>query len=165
MTVVVLLILAVIWAAVLVPPALQNRRENRPGDSIAMFRNQLHMLERATPGFQQSRAMSRAERPTGSRPPGASRPAQAPSRHDVRRRRRDIFVTLLGAVAVTLAAALVLGGVVWILQLAVDILFSCYVVMLVRIQQQAAEREMKVRYFPEHRATPGVEQAYRSAVN
>ena len=33
----VLVILALIWAAVLVPPYLQNRRESRPGDSIATY--------------------------------------------------------------------------------------------------------------------------------
>src|SRR3546814_9095948 len=49
-TVLVLVILAMIWAAVLVPPYLQNRRESRPGDSIASFRNQLSVLERTTPG-------------------------------------------------------------------------------------------------------------------
>ena len=40
----VLVILAAIWAAVLVPPYLQNRRETRPGDSIASFRSQLSVL-------------------------------------------------------------------------------------------------------------------------
>src|SRR5690606_39638677 len=33
-----------------VPPYLQNRRETRPGDSIASFRSQLSVLERTTPG-------------------------------------------------------------------------------------------------------------------
>ena len=46
----VLVILALIWAAVLLPPYLQNRRETRPGDSIANFRSQLSVLERTTPG-------------------------------------------------------------------------------------------------------------------
>ena len=48
-TLLVLVILGLIWAAVLVPPYLQNRREHRPGDSIASFRHQLSVLERATP--------------------------------------------------------------------------------------------------------------------
>ena len=42
----VLLILAVIWAAVLLPPYLQNRSESRPADSISSFQRQLSVLER-----------------------------------------------------------------------------------------------------------------------
>ena len=36
-TLLVLFILAVIWAAVLLPPYLQNRSESRPADSISSF--------------------------------------------------------------------------------------------------------------------------------
>ena len=37
----VLVILGLIWGFVLIPPYLQTRRESRPGDSIASFRQQL----------------------------------------------------------------------------------------------------------------------------
>lgn len=46
----VLVILAVVWAAVLVPPFVRNRRDGRPDDSVLSFRAQLSTLERATPG-------------------------------------------------------------------------------------------------------------------
>jgi len=49
--VVVFLLLGVIWAAVLVPPWLQSRREARPIASIMSFRSQLWSLERATPRY------------------------------------------------------------------------------------------------------------------
>jgi hypothetical protein len=49
--VVVFLLLGVIWAAVLVPPWLQSRREARPIASIMSFRSQLWSLERATPTY------------------------------------------------------------------------------------------------------------------
>jgi hypothetical protein len=49
--VVVFLLLGVIWAAVLVPPWLQSRREARPIASIMSFRSQLWSLERATPNY------------------------------------------------------------------------------------------------------------------
>ena len=42
----VLFILAVIWAAVLLPPYLQNRSESRPADPISSFQRQLSVLER-----------------------------------------------------------------------------------------------------------------------
>lgn len=47
----VFLLLGVIWAAVLVPPWLQSRREARPIASIMSFRSQLWSLERATPRY------------------------------------------------------------------------------------------------------------------
>jgi hypothetical protein len=49
--VVVFLLLGVIWAAVLVPPWLQSRREARPIASIMSFRSQLWSLQRATPNY------------------------------------------------------------------------------------------------------------------
>ena len=48
---VVFLLLGVIWAAVLIPPWLQSRREARPIASIMSFRSQLWSLERATPRY------------------------------------------------------------------------------------------------------------------
>ncbi len=48
---VVFLLLGVIWAAVLVPPWLQARREARPIASIMSFRSQLWSLQRATPNY------------------------------------------------------------------------------------------------------------------
>jgi hypothetical protein len=165
-TAVVLLILALIWAAVLVPPWLQSRRENRPGDSIASFRNQLNVLERATPGLRSSDATVTRLRnhrhtvpslPVSARltansasgrlgRPGAER--ALPRRADVRRRRRDVFLTLLGAVGLTFVLAVILGGPVWGLHAIVDVLFVGYVGMLIKLQQQASEREMKLRYLP-----------------
>jgi hypothetical protein len=45
----VLLVLAGIWAAVLIPPALRSRAEGRPGDSIHNFKRQLTVLRRTGP--------------------------------------------------------------------------------------------------------------------
>lgn len=52
----VLVVLAIIWAAVLVPPALRARAEGRPGDSISAFRRQLSVLRRARPHSPSARA-------------------------------------------------------------------------------------------------------------
>jgi hypothetical protein len=160
-TVLVLVILAAIWAAVLLPPYLQNRRETRPGDSIATFRSQLSVLERTTPGGRAS-ALGRYDSHYDTRfdipryaPAAAARPAggprNAPSpaalrRSEARRRRRDVFLTLLGAVGVTFVLAIAMGGAVWMLHLAVDLAFSAYVALLVKIQQESAEQDDKVRY-------------------
>jgi hypothetical protein len=48
--VIVLLLLGVIWAAVLIPPWVQSRRETRPIASMRSFHRQLWLLERTSPG-------------------------------------------------------------------------------------------------------------------
>jgi hypothetical protein len=159
-TLLVLVILGLIWAAVLVPPYLQNRREHRPGDSIASFRHQLSVLERATP---EGRARSLrfdsgrdwAPEPQAYAPVAAYRrtPARtaAPVRTtaamtSARKRRKDVFLTLLGAVAVTFLLAIAMGGMVWALHVAIDLAFVGYVGLLIKIQQEVAEKELKVRF-------------------
>ena len=69
-------------------------------------------------------------------------------RAESRRRRRDVFVTLLGAVGVTFLLAVALGGSIWMLHLLVDVVFVAYVALLVNMQQQSMEKERKVRYMP-----------------
>jgi hypothetical protein len=46
------LLLGVIWAAVLLPPWLQSRREARPNASMLAFRRQLWSLARTSPGYR-----------------------------------------------------------------------------------------------------------------
>ena len=162
-TVLVLVILGLIWGFVLIPPYLQTRRESRPGDSIASFRQQLRVLERTTPGSSNLSRLDvgRYEAPRynprsnvthlaarGRAPVRRSPSHMAMHRAEVRRRRRDVFVTLLGAVGVSFLLAVLLGGSVWMLHFLIDAAFVAYVAMLVSIQQQSAEREMKVRHLP-----------------
>jgi hypothetical protein len=45
------LLLGVIWAAVLLPPWLQSRRQARPNASMLTFRRQLWSLARTSPGY------------------------------------------------------------------------------------------------------------------
>lgn len=52
----VLLILGAVWAAVLIPPLLRSRLENRPNSSVTDFRRQLNKLQNTVP----SRATSQA---------------------------------------------------------------------------------------------------------
>ena len=162
----VLVILGLIWGFVLIPPYLQTRRESRPGDSIASFRQQLNVLERATPGGRSSNLarldVGRHDIPrhhagasvaalAGRSPQQGRRPASshaAVRRAEIRRRRRDVFVTLLGAVGVTFLLAVALGGPVWMLHLVVDVAFVAYIALLVSLQQQTTEKEQKVRYMP-----------------
>ncbi len=133
----VLVVLAIIWVAVLVPPALRARAEGRPGDSISAFRRQLRVLRRTGPSASRSAAPDWMRAPSyGSRPAApvtslTARRAQAtrgpaayssyssysprppairrvsPARSRTLRRRRDVFTALLGAAAVSLVLGLV----------------------------------------------------------
>jgi hypothetical protein len=135
---VVLLILAVVWAVFLVPQVVRARAEKTPADSIGAFRNQLSVLQRATPG---SPALARpAYGYVGGR-------GQISPRELVRRRRQNILVGLLGAMSVTLLLGLLVPKVL-VLHAALDVLFVAYCALLVRARNLAAERHHKVRYLP-----------------
>jgi len=75
----VLLVVAAAWAAVLIPPLLRSRIENRPNSSVTDFRNQLSSLQRAMPS--RGVAMRSMARPLAPSP--LSRPA-APGRPTMR---------------------------------------------------------------------------------
>jgi len=134
----VLLILASIWVAVLLPPYLKNRSENRPADSISSFQRQLSVLERRSTTVNVAGPVS----------------AVRMTRSEARKRRRDVLFTLLGAASITLAMALFMGGPVWGLQLLCDALVGGYVFLLIQTQQREAERVTKVRYLPGRTGAP-----------
>ncbi len=152
MTLLVLVILAVIWAAVLVPPYLQNRSESRPADSISTFRNQLSVLERRASMLQPD-AGGFAARQIDVQ---ARRVSYA--RAEAKKRRRDVLVTLLAAAGLTLVLGLVLPQVL-LLHLVIDVLLGAYVALLVRQKRAAEERATKVRYLePARRPVAGAPQ-------
>ncbi len=148
MAIVVILILAGLWAAVLVPPLLRARHEHRGGDTIGDFNYRLGVLGKTN----------------GARPRNPSRSLSGPARAAtgvpsiglgsgrmtrVQRRRRDVLLTLGAISFVTLVGALVVGGVAWFVWLLSIVALGAYTVMLVRIKQLAAERRAKVRYLPQ----------------
>lgn len=141
----VLLILAAVWAAVLVPPALKARAESRPGDAIGNFHRQLSTLRR-----------------TGGFAPGAQLSPAAAARIDFRRirarasrkRRRDILVGLLWAMGITLFVGLIpVFRFVLLLHVVADLLFAAYVALLVHMRRLSLERDEKVHRLP---TQPGV---------
>jgi hypothetical protein len=72
----VLLVVAAAWAAVLIPPLLRSRLENRPNSSVSDFRNQLSSLQRAMPTRGGMRTMARPLAPSPlTRPAAPGRPA------------------------------------------------------------------------------------------
>lgn len=154
--IVVLLILALVWAAVLVPQHVRNRSEARPADSIGAFRKQLSVLERTTPGAGMTPgnrigAQTRAPRRVATY--GA--PARSGGRAMVRKRRKDILSGLLAAMGGSLVLGFVPGlGVMHGLLAVLTVLLVGYVSLLIRLRNAAEEREMKVRYLPSSSRAP-----------
>ena len=151
MAIPVLLILAVLWAAVLIPPLFKARTERRRGDSIGDFSYKIGVIGR-TGGFTASRPLPPAPMSlAGTMGAPRPRPGAAPAgMTTAQRRRRDVLVGLLAAVVVTLLAAVLTGStVMWVVQLAVDVLLVTYVVLLVRMRTLAREQKAKVRYLPQ----------------
>ena len=142
MTIVILLVLAIAWAAALVPPWLRNRSETRAADSIMMFREHLSTLERATPAGRRDL------------PPGRSvRQHRIVSRAAARRRRRDILFTLAGVTVLTAVMALAVQGVAIIASLLAAALLVGYTTLLIKAHKRSLERE-KVHYLVHRQARP-----------
>lgn len=78
----VLLVVAAAWAAVLIPPLLRSRLENRPNSSVTDFRRQLNKLQGGTPhraaGAMRGMARPLAQSPL-HRPAAGGRPGQQPT--------------------------------------------------------------------------------------
>lgn len=171
----VLLILAVVWAAILAS-WYRARHEKCYLDSVGTFRRHLNVIERVAPATV--RAANSRRGPRGGlippyRPPGAPRrrpgyavasrgagpgvltpPLPALARHRrSQKRRRDVFFVLLAGVAGTavLSALPALRAVLYV-QVALDVCFVAYMALLVRMRNLAAEREMKLRYLESARA-------------
>ena len=149
MAIPVLLILAVLWAAVLVPPVLRSRSESRRG-GVGDLHSRLGALNHRRPPVRSMGARggrpplrsvppvqvprSRAAGRTVRRPrPVAGAAAALPSRAmtPAQKRRRNVLVVLVVAVVVTLALALLVNPILWIVQGIADVLLAVYIYLLV----------------------------------
>lgn len=175
MTFLVLVVLGILWAAFLLPPLVRARTEGRPADSIMSFRRQLATLRRTRPvtyrpltaprphayitpssasgvaSLADRRNLAATRRP-GARPvaPQALVAAGLPTaRSRTLRRRRDVFIALLGSAGATLVLGLLPPlRVLLYAHLVVDVLLVAYVALLIRQRTVAAEQDMKVRFLP-----------------
>ena len=85
--------------------------------------------------------------------------AAALRRRQVQKRRRDVFLALVAGAGGSLLLALIPGmSIMWSVQVLFDVLLGGYVAVLVRLRNLAAERELKLRFIPAHRAAR--QQAY-----
>jgi hypothetical protein len=131
-TIAVLVILALLWLAVLAPPAVRFATgERRRADSVEHFNETLSVLGRTN-------GRRTAHDAAGDR---SMTPAQ--------RRRRDVLMGLVGAVTGSLLLALGAGGVfLWALHVVADALLVGYLALLVWFRQLARDRRATLRYLP-----------------
>ncbi|MGK2929316.1 MAG: hypothetical protein ACSLFO_07020 [Acidimicrobiales bacterium] len=168
MTIMVLLALAAIWTAVLVPPYLQKRRATHPSSSVVDFNQQLAVLQRtgrALDGapFQEGYAPRTQPHAATHAPIGRS----CLTRTDVLRRRRDVVVTLASAAALTFLLAVALGGNVWLLHLLADAAFLGYVALLLHIKgsRRLPVQGANVRYLQQSRPSSTQQALLRRSAN
>lgn len=144
----VLILLAIVWAIVLVPPLVRNRAELRPGSSVTSFNRDLAVIGRTTPTSSLRPPSLPSVTRTGPASPSSSAnlPGTPAGRSAARKRRRDVLFTLGGAAGFTFLLALAFGGPMLILHLGVDVALAGYVYLLVQMRKLAEEQAVKVRY-------------------
>lgn len=154
MAIPVLLILAVLWAAVLVPPVLRSRTESRRGGigdlqyglgALNRRRSSIRSIGgrggqaplRSVPPVQSARDRATGHTTRGGRPVrgrnAATSPAALSSRGmtPAQKRRRDVVILLVGVVVVTLGLAVLVSPLLWIAQGVADVLLAVYLYLLV----------------------------------
>jgi hypothetical protein len=168
LTFVVLLVLAVLWAAVLLPPLLRART-GRSSDSIVDFNHRIGVLSRTGSFSRRSarRATTFNAPPPISQPSMSALPAMPPmpgrtmsgayrlnASQRSAKRRRDVTLGLGVAAVVMLGFAVLTGtGALWFLQIFCDLLFVAYLALVVYFRSLHYDRSETVRYL-QPRRTP-----------
>jgi hypothetical protein len=130
---VVLVILAALWAVVLLPPLLRSRT-SRTNDSIGEFNYRLDALGRTNPSAQ-------------------PRAARAPRREHAAKRRRDVLRVLLIAVGATGLLALATNFMLlWALFVISVIALLAFFGLWAWCRSIASEQMVKVQRIPSRRA-------------
>lgn len=175
---VILVVLAVLWAAVLVPPLMRARSEHVSRDSIRDFSFKIGALGHANAPYRPAAFRSSRPRPAARGPVAtsaasqgfASGPAGLPAGSDASERsshrRRQVWASLGLANVVTFMLATSGMRGAWISFGLVVALSALYGVAVVWFRQGSLEPLAPVRYLPTIQAPQPVTQlAYRRTVN
>ncbi len=149
----VILVLAILWAAVLLPPILRSRSEagDFPG-GVGQFLGKLrsglghgHQQDAGLPPLQP--LMGPIGAPATTAPPlgpvQASRPG---GMSPTQRRRRDVLIGLLAAAGLTFLMAFFAGSLAfWLLNLLADALLGGYIYLLLQLKARQQFRAQAPR--------------------
>ena len=175
-----LVVLAVFWVVVLVPPLLRARAEHVSRDSIRDFSFKIGALGHANAPYRPAPFRSKATRvaaaplPLNVRPVGLPAVSYAPSSAAAERsalRRRQVFSVLGITSVVTLMLAISSTPGAWMMFAVATGLLVAYVGLVAYFRPGSAariplERLAQVRYLPPAREQPPAPQlAYRRTVN
>jgi Flp pilus assembly protein TadB len=144
LTILFILIIGLAWVAFLGPTIMRARNRQGRTDSVGDFSHRLTQLGRTN-----GRHGDRRDRPSAL---SLQRPLFAPSRSArrmtaVQKRRRDVLLVLVGFVAVTFLAAVVMRSTpVLLLNLLADAALVAYVYLLIQLKHQSREQRTKVRF-------------------
>ncbi len=186
MQLLVLLGLAALWIAVLLPDFVRRRSTRRPSDTITSFKRHLSVLERQHARTSGARyPMGSNVVPLGDRmrpqplsapvrplvaPAGSNRQMQSPQmarpqgaprpsqerRSSVQQRRQDVIVALLAGSLLSFLATLTFSGAFLYLHVAIDVVLVMYVLAVLVVTRRSAGRS-EVRYLHTARqATPNM---------
>jgi len=160
LTLPVLIILAVLWGVVLVPPLLRSRSQ-RTADSIVDFNYKLDVLGKTNgnvvppvPAVPRLDPLSQGPVPAVSTQVarkavigGGGSAAERSAK-----RRRDLVRGFSAAITVSLLLAVATRSpALWALQMVVDLAAGTYALLWAWARSAQAERAEKVRYMPEMR--------------
>lgn len=136
-------LLALVWALVLLPGAIRSRRSS-PSSSVGTFERAMNVLARreqdVDPGGRVVYVPKDAARLVGER---------RDHRREQLARRRRVFTNLLAGVGVSLLLSLLLGGVWWALFVLTTGSLGGYVALLLRWKSQREQADEVVRSLPE----------------
>ena len=145
----VLLILAALWAVVLLPPLMRSRA-GRGGDSIAAFNDRLALIGRTN----------------GTLAPLPEEPVSTTGTRATRRR-REVLRVLLGVVGITALAAVATGsGFLWTIQVLADLVLLAFLGLWAWIRSLQLEQQHKVRSIHLRTTAPlAADASYRRAAS
>ncbi|HET9733254.1 MAG TPA: hypothetical protein VFP54_11315 [Acidimicrobiales bacterium] len=150
----VILLLALVWAAVILPPLVRKGAEGHAMDSVWQFSRRMRLLDRASPSGISTTGLGVLGAATRARPLlEPERPLQPSSLPLVRaktiRRRRTVMAVLTGFFFVLTVVAAATGSAMALTLDVLDFLATAaYVVALVNVRARVAERDMKLRFLP-----------------
>ena len=151
MAILVILVLAALWAAVLLPPILRSRSESGMpggiGDFVGKLRSGLghgHASDGNLPALQPIMGPIGGPSPSmPGAPAGPVRPSTPGQMSSTQRRRRDILIGLGAAAGLTFMLAMVAGNpMIWLLHLAADGLLGGYIYLLLQFKARNQARSL-----------------------
>jgi hypothetical protein len=178
LTIVVLVVLVLVWAVVLGPSLFRRTMDRQSKDSIGSFHRQLRVLGRTGPSLMNpahrletsepqihrdvddsrwlvSVSSRNRPQPIRSEPPDfaasvGARRSDSYFRSGPCKRRRDVLMVLVCTLTVSgLLGVIPALHVMLMVTAVVGVALIAYIGLLIRLRNQALERETKLRYLPQ----------------